>query len=141
MSEPTRVQGAVPRRFTLVGVLLTGAAGFLVGVLLVAALGGAKGRSAETVTVARTTTVTATVPGPVSNGGSVIVTTAVPDVVGQPLDVARARLERSGFETDIEGGGLFGVIEDSNWQVVDQSPEPGGQLEQGSTVSVAIERR
>lgn len=140
MSEPTRVHGP-DRRFSLLGVVLTGAAGFLVGVLLVAALGGAKGRSAETVTVARTTTVTETVPGPVSNGGSVIVTTAVPDVMGQPLDVAKERLERSGFETDIEGGGLFGVIEDANWQVVAQSPDPGGQLEQGSTVSVAIERR
>ncbi|MTD43138.1 PASTA domain-containing protein [Conexibacter sp. W3-3-2] len=141
MTEPTRVQPPPERRFSTLGLVLTGAAGFLVGILLVAALGGAKGRSTETVTVARTTTVTRTVPGPVTNGGTVIVTTAVPDVVGQPLDVARQRLERSGFDTDVEGGGLFGVIEESNWQVVAQSPQPGGQLEQGSTVQVAIERR
>jgi hypothetical protein len=136
---PTRVQASGDRRFSTLGVVLTGAAGFLAGILLVAALGGAKGRSTETVTVARTATVT--VQAPVTNGGSVIVTTAVPDVTGQPLDIARERLARSGFETDIDGGGLFGVIEDSNWQVVEQSPPPGGQLEQGSTVSVVIERR
>lgn len=142
--EPqTRVYDRETRQFTTLGVVLALASGFFVGVLLVAALGGAKGRSTETVTVARTTTATATVtvPAEVTNGGTVIVTTIVPSLVGERLDVARERTNRAGFDLDVNGGGLLGVINDANWEVVAQSPEPGTRLEQGSTVDVDIERR
>lgn len=111
---------------------IAGAGGFLAGVLLVAILGGAK-------PVIRETTVT--VSRPVTTGGNVITKTLVPDLVGQPLDIAMDRLARAGFEADVDGGGLFGVIEEDNWEVVEQSPSPGGYLEQGSSVSLRIDRR
>lgn len=125
------------RRFSTQGVLLAVASGFLAGVLLVAILGGAKGRETETVTVARTVTV----PAATSNPGTVIVTTAVPDLVGERLNVAKERVDRAGFDLDVVGGGLLGVIVESNWEVTSQDPAPGGQLEQGSTVEVRIARR
>jgi hypothetical protein len=115
---------------------LAGATGFLAGVLLVAALGGAKG-------VTTTVTQRAAVAGgrTVTGAGTVIVRTAVPDVVGQGLDVARARLSRARFEVDVSGGGVFGVLDDGNWEVAAQHPAAGTFLEQGSTVDVAIQRR
>lgn len=114
------------------GLALAGAVGFLVGVLLVAALGGAKGV---------TTTVTQDARIPTSTqGGTIVVRTVVPALIGARLDVARNRLAQARFEPDVNGGGLFGVINDHNWQVVHQDPPAGTVLEQGSTVSVDIER-
>jgi beta-lactam-binding protein with PASTA domain len=115
-----------------VRVALAAAGGFLVGVLLVLALGGG------TDTKTKTETVTAAV----TNGGTVITKTTVPDLVGQPLDVARDRLERSKFDMVVDhGGGVFGVVVEHNWQVSAQTPSAGTQLEQGSTVHVDIDRR
>lgn len=122
------------RRFSALGVALAAASGFLAGVLLIVALGGAKGAT-------RTTTITRTVPVATTNGGTVIVTTAVPELVGERLSTARDRVERAGFDLDVVGGGLLGVIVESNWEVVDQDPSAGRQREQGSTVEVEIERR
>jgi beta-lactam-binding protein with PASTA domain len=111
---------------------LAAAAGFLAGVVLVLALGG--GTTTKTKTVTRPATST--------RGGTVIVTTTVPQLVGQPLDVARSRLERSKFDLVIDhGGGLFGVLVEHNWQVASQTPDAGTKLEQGSTVHVDIDRR
>jgi beta-lactam-binding protein with PASTA domain len=114
---------------------LGAACGFLAGVLVVVALGGA-----DTHTVTREHTVTVA-SQTITNGGTVIVRTAVPDVVGERLDVAKDRLQRAGFDPDVEGGGVLGIIRDSNWQVVTQDPGPGVQLEQGSSVQVRVERR
>jgi len=52
--------------------------------------------------------------------------TAMPDVVGLTLDTALSDIERSGFGDDVEivGGGLFGVVDEGNWVVCDQSPAP-----------------
>jgi beta-lactam-binding protein with PASTA domain len=115
---------------------LAGAIGFLGGVLLVAALGGAKGVT-TTVTQRAAAPSGQTVTGP----GSVIVRTVVPDLVGQPLDVAKARLDRSRFDADVSGGGFFGVLDEGSWEVVRQDPAAGTFLEQGSTVHVDIQRR
>jgi hypothetical protein len=116
---------------------LGAACGFLAGVLAVIALGGGLERT-ETVTRARTVTVTTPA---VTTGGTVITTTAVPALVGERLDVAKERLDRAGFDADVDGGGLLGVIRESNWEVVVQDPGPGIQLEQGSSVRLRIERR
>jgi beta-lactam-binding protein with PASTA domain len=115
---------------------LTGAAGFLAGVLLVAALGGAK---AVTTTVTQRAAVGEA--RTVTGAGTVIIRTAVPDLVGQPLDVARQRLDRARFDVAVSGGGFFGVLDDGNWEVIGQEPAAGTFLEQGSTVHVAIQRR
>jgi hypothetical protein len=119
------------RRFGPLGLALGIAAGFLCGVLLVAILGGAK-----PVIEKRTITVPATR----TSGGTVVVTTRVPPLVGQRLDVALDRLERSKFTADVEGGGLFGIVEEHNWEVVEQSPGPGTMLEQGSQVTLLVQR-
>ena len=104
--------------------------GFLAGVLLVLALGAGGSAHTKTVTAA------------ITNGGSVIVSTTVPQLVGQPLDVARQRLERARFELAVDqGGGVFGVLVEGNWQVIKQSPAAGTKLEQGSTVHVDVDRR
>jgi beta-lactam-binding protein with PASTA domain len=111
---------------------LAAAGGFLAGVLLVLVLGGGSD----------TKTKTETVTAAVTNGGTVIVSTTVPQLVGQPLDVARERVERSKFELVVDqGGGVFGVVVEHNWQVTSQSPDAGTKLEQGSTVHVDIDRR
>jgi hypothetical protein len=119
------------RRFGPLGLALGVAGGFLCGVLLVAILGGAK-----PVIEKRTITVPATR----TSGGTVVVTTRVPPLVGQRLDVALDRLERSKFTVDVEGGGLFGIVEEHNWEVVEQSPGPGTMLEQGSQVTLLVQR-
>lgn len=113
------------------------AAGFLVGVLFVVALG--IGQAADPPR-ARTVTVMARAPAP-SGDETVITKTAVPDVVGERLDVAHDRLERAGFMVKEEDGGLFGTIVDSNWEVVEQDPEAGISLERGSTVHIKLDRR
>jgi hypothetical protein len=115
-----------------VRVALAAAGGFLAGVLLVLALGGGSD----------TKTKTETVTAAVTNGGTVIVSTTVPQLVGQPLDVARDRVERSKFDLVVDhGGGVLGVLVEHNWQVTAQTPDAGTKLEQGSTVHVDIDRR
>jgi hypothetical protein len=51
----------------------------------------------------------------------------MPAVTGQKLDIAESVLKRAGFDGDVEvsGGGTFGVINKSNWQVCSQSPAAG----------------
>jgi hypothetical protein len=114
-----------------IGLALGVAGGFLCGVLLVAVLGGAK-------PVIKSRTVT--VPATRTTGGTVVVSTRVPPVVGQRLDVALDRLQRARFPADVQGGGLFGIVQESNWEVVEQSPQAGTLLEQGSRVKLRVER-
>jgi len=110
---------------------LAAAAGFFVGVILVLILGAGGDGKTKTVTVSS-----------VTKGGTVIVTTTVPRLVGERLDVATDRVDRSGFDLEIDsGGGLFGPLIDSDWQVKSQDPAPGTKLERGSTIHVDIERR
>lgn len=52
----------------------------------------------------------------------------MPSVLGERLDVALSDLEAFGVsEGDIEivGGGAFGILDESNWTVCEQRPEPG----------------
>jgi beta-lactam-binding protein with PASTA domain len=123
MTEPTQVQPR-ERRFGTLGMALAAAAGFLAGVLLVAVLGGAQPVYKE-----RTISVAGTPEG-----------MAVPALVGQPLDVALNRLESAGLKGEVEGGGLFGILDEGNWRVVDQDPSKGARLRQGDTVRLDVER-
>ncbi|GAA1465154.1 PASTA domain-containing protein [Microbacterium thalassium] len=54
----------------------------------------------------------------------------MPEVVGKQLDVAKSDIERAGFGDDIEvvGGGIFGVLDDSNWVVCEQEPAAGADV-------------
>jgi len=51
----------------------------------------------------------------------------MPDVTGKKLDVAKSAIKDAGFEDEakVNGGGVFGVIKESNWEVCDQSPAAG----------------
>ena len=123
--ERTRVQPRrAARRVGTLGMALAAAAGFLAGVLLIAILGGAQPVYKE-----RTLTVSRQAKG-----------TAVPALVGQPLDAALDRLEGAGLKGEFQGGGLFGVLDESDWKVVDQDPSPGARLSQGDTVHLDIDR-
>lgn len=118
-------------------VALGTAAGFLVGVLFVVALGIGEAQDAPP---PRTVTVLSRVQAPTGDE-TVVTKTAVPDVVGERLDVAHERLERAGFMVKEEDGGFFGSIVDSNWEVVEQDPAAGIALERGSTVHITLDRR
>jgi hypothetical protein len=111
------------RRFGPLAMALAGAGGFLAGVLLIAILGGAQPVYKE-----RTLTVSKPLQG-----------SAVPALVGQRLDVALDRLESAGLKGDVQGGGFFGVLDESDWKVVDQDPSPGARLGQGDTVRLDID--
>ena len=112
------------RRFGPLAMALAAAGGFLAGVLLIAILGGAQPVYKErTLTVARP-----------AQG------TAVPALVGQPLDVALDKLEALGLKGDVQGGGLFGIADERDWKVVHQDPSPGARLSQGDTVRLDVDR-
>ncbi len=51
----------------------------------------------------------------------------MPDVQGKTLDVAMSDIEHAGSadDVDVDGGGLFGIVDESNWQVCEQSPAAG----------------
>ena len=122
MTEPTQVRPR-ERRFGPLAIALAAAGGFLAGVLLVAILGGAQPAYKErTISVAR------------SPEG-----TAVPALVGQPLDVALDRLQSAGLKGEVHGGGVFGVVDEGNWRVVDQDPSNGARLRQGDTVRLDVD--
>lgn len=112
------------------------ASGFLIGVLFVVALGIGPVEEPRT----RTVTVVSRAP-PLTGDETVITKTAVPDVVGERLDVAHERLERAGFMVKEEDNGLFGSVVDSNWEVGEQEPAAETLLERGSTVTITLDRR
>lgn len=65
---------------------------------------------------------------------------AMPDVVGERLDVAKSDLAAAGVgEDDVEvvGGGTFGVLDESNWTVCDQDPSSGADAK---NVRVIVDR-
>jgi PASTA domain len=123
MTEQTQIRRRV-RRFGPLGLAIAGAGGFLAGVLLVAILGGAQPVYKE-----RTISVAAQPQG-----------TAVPALAGQRLDDALDRLEDAGLKGEVDGGGLFGIVDEGNWRVVDQDPSQGARLRQGDTVRLHVER-
>ena len=112
------------RRFGPLGMALAGAGGFLAGVLLVAILGGAQPVYKE-----RTIKVTAAPTG-----------TAVPALNGVRLDRALDQLQSAGLKGDVNGGGLFGILNESDWTVVKQDPSPGSRLKRGDTVRLDVDR-
>ncbi len=55
---------------------------------------------------------------------------SMPVVTGEKLDVAKSAIEDAGYNDDVnvDGGGLFGVVKESNWQVCKQSPKAGAAI-------------
>jgi serine/threonine protein kinase len=64
----------------------------------------------------------------------------VPSLVGQPLDVAEQRLDELGLRSTEEGGGIFGVLIPSDWEVCATSPSAESTVRPGATVSLLIDR-
>jgi serine/threonine protein kinase len=64
----------------------------------------------------------------------------VPSLAGQPLDVAEQRLNDLGLRPTEEGGGLFGVLVPSDWDVCETSPGAGSEVSPGATVRLSIDR-
>ena len=64
----------------------------------------------------------------------------MPDVTGKRLDVAKDDIKAAGFEDKVKvlGGGVFGVLKDSNWEVCQQTPPAGKPLT--DTPRLTIER-
>jgi beta-lactam-binding protein with PASTA domain len=50
---------------------------------------------------------------------------AVPDVAGEPLDAAEDELDARGLRYRTVGGGAFGIVIRSRWNVCKQVPSPG----------------
>jgi hypothetical protein len=61
----------------------------------------------------------------------------VPNVRGERLDLAEARLDARGLRWEEVGGGVFGVIVRSNWYVDEQIPAPG---KRATTVRLIVVR-
>jgi PASTA domain len=112
---------------------LTAACGLLAGLAIAAALGLGGGATTRTVTHAAP-------PPPTSTGGTVVTITRIPDVIGARLDIAKQRVRRAGFDVNVEGGGTFGVIDETNWRVVSTDPPAGNRAERGSAVTLDIDR-
>ncbi len=55
---------------------------------------------------------------------------SMPDVAGKKLDVAKSDIERAGFSDDVDvaGGGVFGILDEGNWEICEQTPAPGEPL-------------
>jgi serine/threonine protein kinase len=64
----------------------------------------------------------------------------VPSLAGEQLDVAEQRLDDLGLDSERVGGGLFGVLDPSAWDVCDTIPAPGASARPGSTVRLLVDR-
>lgn len=63
----------------------------------------------------------------------------MPDVTGQELDAAKQAIVAAGINEEIvvKGGGVFGVVKESNWVVCQQTPGAGAAVSQAPQLSVA----
>ncbi len=64
----------------------------------------------------------------------------VPFLIGEPLDEAESELDDLGLRSTRVGGGLFGVLVPSEWEVCDTAPAPDEVAPPGSTVQLRIDR-
>lgn len=63
----------------------------------------------------------------------------MPDVTGKQLDAAKRALEDAGIrkEAQVDGGGMFGVVREANWEVCEQTPVKGDAVSQAPRLVVA----
>jgi hypothetical protein len=61
----------------------------------------------------------------------------VPDLVGERLDVAEDELDGMGINYEEIGGGTFGIVVRSNWEVCETRPKAGSSA---STVKLIVDR-
>lgn len=65
----------------------------------------------------------------------------MPDVTGSRLDVALSDIERAGIDDEVEilGGGMLGIVDESNWEVCDQVPLGGKPVDGAPRLTVERE--
>jgi colicin import membrane protein len=65
--------------------------------------------------------------------------TTMPAVTGKTLDDAKSAIKDAGYgdEVKVDGGGLFGVVVESNWEVCEQNPAAGTTVAGTPTLTVA----
>ena len=63
----------------------------------------------------------------------------MPDVTGKKLDDAKRAIKDAGVDDDVkvEGGGVFGIVVESNWEVCEQNPAAGTAVSDKPTLTVA----
>ncbi len=64
----------------------------------------------------------------------------LPSLVGMQLDEATTVLDDAGLQREVDGGGLFGVLDDSGWTVCGTTPEPGADVVPDDVVIVHVDR-
>lgn len=64
----------------------------------------------------------------------------VPSLVGLRLDEATAQLSDASLDRRIDGGGLFGVLDDTAWTVCATTPDAGTEVVPGDVVVVHVDR-
>jgi hypothetical protein len=76
--------------------------------------------------------------GGTSEEGAAATAPSMPAVVGEPLDIALEQIESAGIEDEVEivGGGTFGVVVESNWEVCAQAPAPGSAVSASPELTV-----
>lgn len=102
---------------------IAGAAGFLLGVVVLVVARGVVHDTTKTQTVVKTRTV--------------IEQPKVPNVVGMTLGDARDTLTSHGYRVDAVGGGFFSGPSDSD-TVSDQDPPAGAVVGAGATVTLDV---
>jgi beta-lactam-binding protein with PASTA domain len=79
----------------------------------------------------------AAIAGPASASNSSV---RVPNVTGRNLAVAENQLMANRLIPVEKGGGIFGIIVKSDWQVCVQTPSAGRAVAPGSKVTVFVSR-
>jgi hypothetical protein len=102
---------------------IAGAAGFLLGVVVLVLARGVIHDEVHVRTVQRTRTV--------------LVQPKVPNVVGMTVDDAQARLSAGGYESTVSGGGFYGA--EGGDTVAAQEPSAGATVGGGATVHLRVE--
>ena len=108
---------------------------FILALLAIAGLGAAAAIEAPKLSRSHGTA-TASATGGTSSPSGV----TVPSLAGQPLDAAEQQLDDLGLHSSEVGGGLFGVLIPTDWNVCDTSPGAGTVVDPGSTVRLLIDR-
>lgn len=101
---------------------ITGAAGFLLGVVVLVLARGVVHDKTHTTTVTHVRTRT------------IVVEPKVPNVVGQTVGDARDTLDAAGYTVQVSGGGFFGA--DDGDTVDSQTPAGGTAVGGGATVTI-----
>lgn len=64
----------------------------------------------------------------------------VPELVGERLDIAEDDLQDMGLKFEEIGGGVFGVVDTTAWEVCETDPAGGSGVSEGDRVELVVDR-